>query len=429
MNNIIMKIIVLAKIAIKNLHSNKGRTTLSLLGIVIGITAVIMILSMGEGLRNFVSSQVESFGTDIIEVETKVPKTSQMSAQNVGGMAGGVQVTTLKLADIEAVAKNPNISGWYAGILSQQIVSYKTKTSQSFILGATSDMISVDKGSEIAAGRMFSQQEDNNLKQVVVLGSKIKKDFFHDENAVGKRIKIKGQTYKVLGVMKERGATGAFDFDKIVFMPIQTLQKKMMGVSHIQFAIFKLKNMALEDQTTQETINILRRRHDIKYEKKANADAGLDDDFAVTSIAEAKDMLNKVFIIIDALLLGLVSISLVVGGVGIMNVMYVAVVERTKEIGLRKSVGAKKFDILFQFIFEAILLTLLGGLVGITIGFLLTQLLTYFISKAGFVVQLGVSLKAIFIGIGFSGVTGLIFGFYPARNASRLNPAEALRKE
>ena len=425
----LVRIIFLAKVAIKNLHSNKGRTILSLLGIVIGITAVIMILSLGEGLRSFVVSQVESFGTDIIEVETKIPKTSQMSAQNVGGMAGGAQVTTLKLDDIEAVAKNSNINSWYAGILTQQIFKYKAKASQVFIFGVTADMINVDKGSKIKTGRMFLDQEDDNLKQVVVLGSKIKKDFFPNENAVGKKIKIKGQTYKVIGVMEERGATGAFDFDKIVFMPTKTLQRKIMGVRYVQFAIFKLNDMNKEQQTSWEITEILRQRHNIEYKNEIASKKGLDDDFAVTSIAEAKNVLNKVFAIIDALLLGMVSISLIVGGVGIMNVMYVAVAERTKEIGLRKSVGATKNDILFQFIFESIFLTLLGGLFGIIIGFLVIHLITYFISKFGFIVQLEITLKAILIGVGFSGITGLIFGFYPARNASQLNPAEALRKE
>jgi len=423
------KIFIAIQLAFKNLRSNKGRTALSLLGIVIGVMAVIMILSLGNGLRDFVTAQVESFGTDIIEIEVKVPKTSQMSAQNIGGMAGGTQITTFKLKDAEDVANIPNIDGWYAGTLSQQIVSYKEKTSQSFILGATADMINVDKGSKMEIGKMFSAQDDASLRQVVVLGNKIKKEFFPNENAVGKNIKIKGQTYKILGVMKERGATGAFDFDKIVFMPIQTLQKKIMGVENIQFAIFKIKDMTLVDQTAQEATLILRERHNIKYKNEKEAQAGLDDDFGVTSIAEAKDILNKVFAIIDALLLSLVSISLVVGGVGIMNVMYVSVSERTKEIGLRKSVGAKNSDILFQFIFESIFLTLLGGLAGIALGFLLSKIATYAVAGFGFAVQFKVTWQAIAIGIIFSSVTGIVFGFYPARNASKLNPAEALRKE
>ncbi len=424
-----MKIIIPIKLALRSLRSNIGRTIFSLLGIVIGVASVILILSLGEGLKSFVVAQVETFGTDIIEIEIKVPKTSQMSAQNISGMVGGTQITTLKLSDAEAVSKLENIGSWYGGILSQQIINYKDKNKQSFIFGVTAKMLEADDGAKIASGKMFSQNDDDGLKQVALLGSKAKERFFPNKNAVGENIKIKGTKYHIIGVMEKRGVAGAFDFDDIVFIPVQTLQKKIMGINHIGFIILKVRDMRLVEKTIVDVENIMRRRHNIEYNKPVDALVGANDDFAVISIAEAKKILDKVFAVLELLLLALASISLVVGGVGIMNVMYVTVSERTREIGLRKSVGAENNDILAQFVIESVILTLLGGMIGALIGYLLSQLATIVISKAAFVVQSEVTGSAIFIGFGFSALIGILFGFYPARSASRITPMDALRKE
>lgn len=423
------KFITSIKLALRNLYGNKVRTALSLLGIVIGVTSVILILSLGNGLRNFITDQVESFGTDIVQIEVKVPKTSHVSSENVGAMAGGTQITTLKLDEIEEVAKLANLGDWYAGILSQQIVSKDDENEQTYIFGITSGMLEADSGAELEKGTFFAEEDDRDLKQVAVLGSKTKELFFPNEEAVGQSIKIGKSKYKVIGVMKERSSSGGFDFNEIVYIPVKTLQKKIMGIEHVQFAIFKIKNMAVIDQTMEEMRTIMRDKHDIEYDNEKDRKEGIDDDFAVMSIAEAKEILDKVFDIIDALLLALVSVSLVVGGVGIMNVMYVAVTERTQEIGLRKAVGARNRDVLWQFIFEAIFLTLLGGIVGIFLGVLLSELATYAIGQYGYNVIFGVTGRSVLIAVSFSMITGIVFGFYPARKASSLTPAEALRKE
>ena len=423
------KFITSIKLALRNLYGNKARTALSLLGIVIGVTSVILILSLGNGLRNFVTDQLESFGTDIVEIEVKVPKTSQISSENVDAMAGGTQITTLKLDEIEDVAKLSNLGNWYAGILGQQIVSRDDKNEQTFIFGVTSGMLEADSGAELEKGSFFAEEDDRDLMQVVVLGSKAKELFFPNDEAVGQSVKVGKSKYKVIGVMKERSSSGGFDFNKIVYIPVKTLQKKIMGIDHVQFAIFEVRNMDIVDQTMEDMRVIMRDKHDIAYDNEKDKKEGLDDDFAVISIAEAKEILDKVFTIINALLLGLVSISLVVGGVGIMNVMYVAVTERTQEIGLRKAVGARNRDVLWQFIFEAIFLTLLGGLVGIILGILLSELATYIIVQYGFNVSFDVTGRSVILAVGFSMITGVIFGFYPAKRASQLTPAEALRKE
>lgn len=423
------KFFISIKLALRNLYNNKVRTALSLLGIVIGVTSVILILSLGNGLRNFVVGQVESFGTDVVQIEVKVPQTSQISSENVSSMAGGMQITTLKLDEVEDVAKLSNIGAWYGGILSQQITIRDDESDQSFIFGVTDGMMEADGGAELEAGSFFGQEDDRDLKQVAVLGSTMKELFFPGEEAVGGSIKIGGKKYKVVGVMKERGSTGGFSFDEVIFIPVQTLQKKIMGIDHIQFAIFKINNMDLVDQTMEEMRMIMRDKHDIEYDNEEDKKDGIDDDFAVMSIAEAKELLEKIFGVINILLISLASVSLVVGGVGIMNVMYVAVTERTQEIGLRKSVGARNIDILWQFIFEAVFLTLLGGIIGIVIGIILSETATYIISTYGWAVRFEVTGMSVVVAVGFSTIVGMVFGFYPARRASQLTPAEALRKE
>jgi putative ABC transport system permease protein len=408
------------KLALKNLRSNIGRTLLSLLGIVIGAVSVILVLSLGAGVKDYVIGQIESFGSNIMEIEPKVPNVRKNSSENVSGQFGK-QLDTLKLEDAKAVAKIPNIEAWYGGVMSQQVVSFRNKNKQPNIMGMTADVFKVDEKIQIMAGESFTEEDDLGLKQVAVLGSGIKKDLFGDAEAIGQVIKIKGRTFTVRGILKERGSSGFFDFDNTIYLPIKTLQKKLLGNDHIQFAIFKIKDMHRLELTILEAEDIMRNRHNIKKTD--------DDDFAVSSIAEIKDILDKVFNVVDYLLLALTSISLIVGGVGIMNVMYVAVTERTFEIGLRKSIGARKSDILKQFLFEAIFLTILGGILGIILGFFLSSTLEHLTDNFGYNLKFPVTAKAILVGFGFSALTGLVFGIYPAKKASLLSPMEALRKE
>lgn len=415
------ELIISIKLAFKNLRGNVGRTLFSLLGIVIGVTAVILVLALGAGLKGYVFGQLTAFGTDIFQVEVKVPKTGHTSSGNIGGQVGGTQITTFKIEDAEKVAKLSNIKSWYGGIMGQQIVSYEEKKKTAFLMGVTAGVAQADEQAKIAEGQFFTEGDDEGLKQFAVLGWTMKEYFFGDGQAVGKTIKIKGQTYQVVGVLEERGLTGFFNFDDIIYVPIRTLQKKVMGIDHIQFAIFKVKDLSRIDYTVIQAVDVMREVHDITDPN--------DDDFAAMSIAEGLKMVDDVLFIINALLLALVSISLVVGGVGIMNVMYVAVTERTYEIGLRKAVGAKNRDILLQFLFEAILLTLLGGIIGVLIGAGISKIGELIAASHGFFLTFTITWWAVLIGFGFSAVTGIIFGYTPARKASKMSPMEALRKE
>lgn len=414
-------LIVSIKLAFKNLRSNIARTLLSLLGIVIGVASVILVLSFGFGMKQYLVGQVSSFGTDLMQIEVKVPKVDKMSSANATGQAGGVNITTFKLDDAEKVAKLDNVDSWYAMIMSQQVTAFENMKKQAMILGMTAGVTKADEKTEVASGRMFSEEDDLGLKQVAVLGSGIKEYYFGDADAVGQNIKIKGQTFKVIGTLKSRGTTGFFNFDDSIYLPLRTVQKKLNGQDYIQAAVFKLKDMSKLDLTIAQATDVMRTRH--------NIDKPEDDDFAVNSIKEILDILNKVFFAVNALLLALTSISLIVGGVGIMNVMYVAVTERTFEIGLKKSVGAKNGSILSQFLFEAIFLTIFGGIIGLLVGFLITSGAELVIAKFGYTIGLDITWWSVAVGAGFSAVVGIIFGYWPARNASRMTPMEALRRE
>ena len=365
--------------------------------------------------------QVSSFGTDIMQIEVKVPKVNKMSQANAGGQVGGVTITTLKLEDAQKIAKLPNIDSWYAMVITQQITSFENKKKQAMIIGVSPDVTKADPKTEIDEGQMFTNEDDGGLRQVAVLGSKMKEYYFGSGDAIGQSIKVKGQTYKVIGTLKSRGTTGVFSFDDTLYVPLQTAQKKLAGINYIQTMIFKLKDMTKLDLTIAQATDIMRIQHHI-----TNPD---DDDFAVNSIVEILNILNTVFFAVNALLLALTSISLVVGGVGIMNVMYVAVTERTFEIGLKKSVGAKNFSILAQFLFEAVFLTILGGIIGLIVGFLITSGAEIIIASFGYKIGLTITWWSVLIGAGFSAVVGILFGYWPARNASRMTPMDALRRE
>lgn len=408
------------KIAVKSLRINKARTLLTLLGVVIGIAAVIVVISAGDGLEGYVVGQVETFGSDFIEIEIKIPNTAQTSTENATGFVGGVMVTTLTLDDAEAVEEHPNISDSYSGVMGQELASYQGEIKKSFVFGTTASFDELDTG-EIEEGRYFTDEEDKSLSRVVVLGSKVKEKLFGDSDAVGQNIKINRSNYRVIGVMQERGAVMFFDWDDLIYIPIRTLQKRVMGIDHISFIFAKMTDPSLGDQTVVEVTEIMRAEHEITDPKK--------DDFAVVSMEQASEMLSVVFVGLDILLLALVSISLVVGGVGIMNILYVSVTERTGEIGLRKAMGARSSDILFQFLWESLVISIIAGIIGVALGNLIAYIISVVAASQGFAWDFQISITGILIAFGFAAGVGLVFGIYPAKRAASLDPIQALRFE
>jgi putative ABC transport system permease protein len=389
-------------------------------GITIGIAVVIIVLSAGNGVKRLILNEVDSFGSNWINIEVKVPSTNQISSENAGAQARGVVITSLTLEDKAAIEALNTIVAAYAGLTSQSVVSFGTETVQPLIFGVTPEYADIDQG-RMKEGRFYTMEEATSAANVIVLGANIKERLFGNDSALGKKISVGRSKYDVIGIMEERGSTGFFNYDDIVYIPTQTVQRTIMGVQHVQFIIAQLEDNASPAATAEEIRFLLRDRH--------NIDDPNDDDFAVTTQEESIALINTIFFGITSLLVVLAAISLVVGGVGIMNVMYVSVVERTFEIGLRKAVGAKQRDISRQFLIEAVILTCIGGVIGIIAGIGISYIIALIAQSQGLLWQFELSIPSIFIGTVFSLSVGLVFGYFPARRAAALDPISALRDE
>ncbi|MDD4607468.1 MAG: ABC transporter permease [Patescibacteria group bacterium] len=409
-----MTLIRTIKISYQAIIAHKVRAALTVLGLTIGVLAIILVINLGQGFENYLAGQMEMFGTDYIDIEPRVPKDSRVSQMNSS------TITTLTMKDAEVVAEHPNIRDYYVGLLGQAVTSYQGKDKATMLFGISATGFDLYKP-QIEQGRPFTDEEDKSLTRVAVIGRDIKEELFGQGDAIGERIRIGKHNFQVIGVMEKQGAMGPMKMDEIIFVPVRTLQKLIMGVDHIQMILAYMYDTSQAETTAIELKQIIMEQHEITDENKA--------DFEVMTSDQAMDILDQITGAVNLLLLAIAMISLLVGGVGIMNIMYVSVSERTYEIGLRKSVGATQSNILWQFLWEALFLTLIGGLIGVILGTGLTFLAGEIAIYMGFDLGNLIALQGIFIGIGFSLLVGLIFGIYPARKAAQLDPITALRKE
>ncbi len=418
-----MNIFSIIKTAIEAMLGNKVRTGLTVLGMVVGIASVIVVFSAGDGIEGLVLGQIETFGTDIIETEIKVPsskKGTKAETQNATALAQGTQITTLTLDDMnDVIDAVPNVVDGYAGIMGQEQVSYGNEIRKAYLFGTNASYIDIDQ-SEVEFGRFFTDGEDKSLSRVAVLGSEVKEKFFGDSDAIGKFIRIRKTKYRIIGVMHERGSIMTMNFDDFVYIPVRTMQKRILGIDHVVYFIHKVRDLSIAEDTAGQIREIIRENHDITDPDK--------EDFRVVTMTEMMDMLSIATDALTILLLAIVAISLIVGGVGIMNIMYVVVSERTKEIGLRKAVGARYSDIMGQFLAESVIITFAGGLFGILIGVLISITIYFGANQYGLDWRFSIPLKAYVIAIVFSVIFGIGFGLYPARKAAKLDPIDALRK-
>lgn len=408
------------QLAFTSLLRQRSRSILTILGMSIGIAVVITIMSAGRGLDRFIMGEMEIYSPDTISVETKIPSVKKTSTENALGQSTGVIITTIKDKDLEDIRKYPNIVAAYGWVIGQAVVKYGENNKTTLLMGEGYNLQEVEKF-ELSSGRMFTKDEEDSLTPVVVLGPVVKDALFGEGIAEGKTIYIKGKAFRVVGVAAERGAVFGMDMDNMVLMAAKTMQRKILGIDYYRTIIAKMKDRTLTDQTVADLEVIVRENHDITDPNK--------DDFAVNTMAEAAATLNTVVSGIIFLLVALVCISLAVGGVGIMNIMYVSVTERTFEIGLRKSLGAKSRDVLWQFLAEAILITVAGGVVGIIIGAILSLVIYLVAIYYNFAWVYSIPISSIILAVSFSAVVGLVFGLYPAKKAASLDPIEALRRE
>lgn len=416
--------ITLIRQVIRGLTSNLVRTLLTTLGIVIGIAMVILVLSAGEGFRSYIVSQIESFGTNTVFIETRIPPTTK--ARNSGGGLEGqvgsqaVAITSLKNRDVEDVKRLPNVSGAYGAVIGQKVVSYLDVKKNSLLWATDADRFTIDSG-KLISGRPFTPQENLAAAQVAVLGYQIAEDLFKGQDPIGKTVRVDTYNFLVIGVYEKRGGLGGNNPDQQVFIPLVTGQKKLLGIDYLFMAVAQLQDQNKAEATAEDIRAVLRSNHDIDDPAK--------DDFAVTTQAAGLDTLSTILSGVSFLLIAVAAISLVVGGVGIMNIMYVVVTERTAEIGLKKALGAKNSDVLNEFLLEAITVTVIGGVIGIILGGGMSYLVALIAQSQNFDWEFRIPMLSIALGLGVSGAIGVIFGVFPARRAAKQDPIEALRYE
>ncbi len=404
---------IYTSLAVASLRHQLTRTVLTMLAIAIGIAAVIMIMAAGKGMERLILGQLDVFGSDTFNIETRVPNRGSFGSS-------GIVVTTMKEADVEDIRKHPNIVAAYGTLTSQEVVSYGSELKRVILFGQGADTPEVEK-MDLAVGRFFDHDEEDSLANVVVLGSKVREQFFGDEDPVGKTIYVRGKPFRVVGALSPRGAAFFFDLDSIMILPGKTLQRKLLGIDHYISIAGKFRDMSKVDSTILDLQEIMRENHSITDPAR--------DDFEVQTVDQAATAVGDIAKGVTFLLVALVAVSLVVGGVGIMNIMYVSVAERTFEIGLRKALGARRRDVLMQFLYEAIFITLGGGAVGVVVGALLAYLVYALAINFGLAWVYSIPLQSVVLAVGFSALIGFIFGLYPAKKAASLNPIDALRKE
>ena len=401
----------LLKIALRALANNKLRGFLTMLGIIIGVASVITMLAIGQGSKRSIQAQISEMGSNMIMI------------QPGADMRGGVRqdasaMETLKLQDYEDIVNETRyVSATSPSVNSSGQVIYGANTAPTTVYGISPDYMEIRRY-EVEDGDMFSDQDVQTAAKVCVIGKTVVDNLFPGgENPVGKVIRFQKLPFRVVGVLKSKGYNSmGMDQDDLILAPYTTIQKKVLAITHLQGITCSALKEEYTDQAIDEISEILRRNHRLRETD--------DDDFTIRSMQELSTMLTSTTDIMTTLLAAVAGISLLVGGIGIMNIMYVSVTERTREIGLRMSIGAKGMDILAQFLIESILISVTGGLIGVLFGVgaaLIVNVVAHF--------PIYIQPWSVLLSFVVCTVTGVFFGWYPAKKAAQLDPIEAIRYE
>lgn len=388
------------------------RTGLAVLGIIIGIGSVIALISIGQSSQKSVEAQIKSLGSNLLTISP-----GSITSGGIRGAAGGV--TTLTLEDALAMMKTPQIttiSKVSPEYSSRKQVTAGRNNTNTQIIGVYPGYLDIHKVT-MSSGSFITQRDVDSMSKVAVLGPQVVTDLFGEgANPIGQTIRTSGQMLRIVGVTSAKGGSGFQNQDDVIYTPLSTAQKQLSGVSHVSSIAVEAKNKEVMTQAQDQIGYFLLARHKLSDPTQA--------DFSIFSQNDILNTASQITGTFTTLLGGIAAISLLVGGIGIMNIMLVTVTERTREIGLRKALGAKKKTIITQFLIEAIMLTIIGGTVGMIVGILIS----FGISKL-MNIPFTISLSSIVLAIGVSGAIGILFGWYPARKASNLQPIEALRYE
>jgi len=407
-----MNLTATLRVALRALVRNKVRSLLTTLGIIVGIAAVIAMMAVGKGASMMIEDQIASMGSNLLMV---FPGTSMMGGMRSG--TGGVR--TLTVFDGDAVLKEcPYVDTLTPLVRAGAQIVYQDQNWSTNIQGVDPNYLAV-RSWDLSEGEFFGDSEVRTAARVAVLGQTVVKNLFEGEDPVGKTIRIKNMLFRVIGVLQAKGSTAwGMDQDDTIIIPWLTVRRVIQNSSFndVNQLLIKLKSKGLTDAATDDITALLRQRHHLAE--------GVENDFSVMDMTEISDTISKVSKVMTMLLTVIASISLIVGGIGIMNIMLVSVTERTREIGLRMAVGARRKDILLQFLVEAVVLAGIGGLLGTGIGAGAAEILS---STNHWPIL--ISPAYVLLALLFSGAVGIFFGFYPAWRASKLDPIEALRYE
>ncbi len=405
------------KTAFRGLATNRTRSILTLLGIVIGIAAITLVMAVGRGAQDLILSQIQGLGSrTIVAVPGRQPSGPSDVAQ--------IFSDSLKPKDLDALRRRENVPAAeeiMPVVFGGETASYGNETYRLTIFGA-SELIAKIFDLYPETGTFFSEDDIRGRADVIVIGAKVREELFGASLALGQRIKIKDRNFRIIGILPKKGQVSFFNFDEMAIVPYTTAQQYIFGIKHFHRFIIQADEEENIQRTVRDVELTLRQSHDITDPEK--------DDFFVETQSDLTARLGTITTVLTILLASIAAISLVVGGIGIMNITLVSVTERTREIGLRKAVGATNRDIFTQFLLEAVMLTAFGGAIGIIAGALLSLLAAVILGQ---VVGLGWSfvfpISAVILGLGVSAFVGITFGLYPARQASLKNPIEALRYE